>query len=82
MNDAEFAIAWSVLLKLETEAEDAAEFYDAVEKMLGPEGLIRGLALCTAVMREHLREHAARLGCDCGSDEWLRREQLDNARRP
>jgi hypothetical protein len=40
------------------------------------EGLDSGWALVAARLRQALLEHARELGCDCGSPEWLRSEQL------
>jgi hypothetical protein len=86
--DAELPITWGLFVKLETasqtvpegELADVSEFYDVAVAEIGEEGLLRGWALAAAVLREHLREHAVRLGCDCASDDWLRREQLHHAR--
>jgi hypothetical protein len=38
-----------------------------------------GLALVASFMRDALRTHAGRLGCDCGSDAWLDRAIYANA---
>lgn len=40
---------------------------------------MRGWALVAAVLRKYLQNHAAKLGCAYGSDEWLQREQVYNA---
>lgn len=39
----------------------------------GHEALTAGLALVAAILRQELRRHAAKTGCDCGSEDWLAR---------
>jgi hypothetical protein len=53
---------------------------DLVEEY-GEEELMAGLALVASFMRDALRGHAERLGCDCGSDSWLDRAVYANAVR-
>jgi hypothetical protein len=51
---------------------------DLVEEF-GEEELMVGLALVASFMRDALRNHAERFGCDCGSDAWLDRAIYANA---
>jgi hypothetical protein len=45
----------------------------------GEEEIMAGLALVAAFIRDALRHHGERLGCDCGSAEWLDRAVYANA---
>jgi hypothetical protein len=80
---AELPITWALFTKLEMapmgELEDAWDYYDAAVEQVGEDGLLRGWALVAAVLRKSLQDHAAEVGCDCGSDAWLAREQIFNA---
>jgi hypothetical protein len=83
---AELPIVWGLFRALETACEGdglpdstVASLGEAAEAQLGVDGLLRGWALTAAVLRARLQEHAARVGCSCGSDEWLLREQIYNA---
>jgi hypothetical protein len=49
------------------------------EEAIGTDGLLSGWHLLAAWLRARLIEHAQTVGCDCGSDEWLRQVRLDNA---
>jgi hypothetical protein len=51
---------------------------DLVEEY-GEEELMMGLALVAAFIRDALRTHGERLGCDCGSDAWLDKAIYANA---
>jgi hypothetical protein len=51
---------------------------DLVEEY-GEEELMAGLALVAASLRDALRNHAAELECDYGTDEWLDRVVYANA---
>jgi hypothetical protein len=51
---------------------------DLVEEF-GEEELMAGLALVASFMRDALRTHAERLGCDCGSDQWIDKVVFANA---
>ena len=42
-------------------------------KEFGEKSLMTGLALVSTVLRYELLRHAAKLGCDCGSNAWLER---------
>lgn len=83
----EFSIAWSLFVELEQVEEDGRDLpdpavddlLDGAESTIGTGGLLSGWALCAAYLRRRLTEHAQTVGCDCGSQEWLRRVQLDNA---
>jgi hypothetical protein len=79
----ELPITWGLFIKLETapmgELEDAWAFEEAAEAEIGVDGLLRGWALVAAVLRKHLQDHAEKMGCDCGSEDWLQREQIFNA---
>jgi hypothetical protein len=80
---AELPITWGLFVKLEMapdgELEDVWEYHADAEDAIGEDGLLRGWALVATVLRRYLQDHAAKLGCDCGSDEWLEREQVYNA---
>jgi hypothetical protein len=80
---AELPITWGLFTNLEMapegELEDAWEFARAADGEIGMDGLHRGWHLVAALLRKYLQDHAAKLGCDCGSEEWLRREQVVNA---
>jgi len=43
------------------------------------EALLKGWSVVAGRLRLALREHAERLGCDCGSEEWLEAERLNIA---
>jgi hypothetical protein len=51
---------------------------DLVEEY-GEEEIMAGLALVASFIRDALRTHAERLGCDCGSTAWLDRAVYANA---
>jgi hypothetical protein len=51
---------------------------DLVEEF-GEEEIMAGLALVASFIRDALRTHAERLGCSCGSSEWLDRAVHANA---
>lgn len=57
--------------------EAVREFYEAAVAEIGDDGLMRGWHLVAAKLRDRLQEHAQ--ACECGSDEWLEREQVSNA---
>jgi hypothetical protein len=80
---AELPITWGLFVKLqmapEGELEDVWDYNTAAEAEIGVDGLMRGWDLVACVLLKYLRDHAAKLGCDCGSDEWLQREQVYNA---
>ena len=56
-------------------AQEINDMDAADELWCGFEGsdaeLVRGMTLVAAVLRKHLVDHAEKLGCPCGSDEWL-----------
>jgi hypothetical protein len=39
--------------------------------------LVRGMTLAATVLRKSLLEHVERIGCPCGSEEWLAERLLD-----
>jgi hypothetical protein len=78
------AIVWALFTKLEG-VEGAGRdlpdpevdaFFDAAEAEIGYDGLMGGWAIVAALLRKRLIEHAEQVGCDCGSDDWLTREQF------
>jgi hypothetical protein len=78
------AVTWGLFVKLEA-AEEAGRdlpdpevdaFFEAAEAEIGTHGLLSGWAIVGAYLRHKLIEHAETLGCDCGSPDWLEREQL------
>ena len=80
------AIVWGLFVLLETIADQDRDlpdpevdaFLEAAEAEIGPDGLLSGWAVA-AILRKHLIDHAEKVGCDCGSPEWLEREQLHPA---
>lgn len=80
---AELPITWALFVKLQEapmgELEDVWAFEEAAEEQIGVDGLMRGWDLVACYLLARLREHAVHLGCDCGSDEWLRRVQIQVA---
>ena len=48
----------------------------------GAESLTIGLALVSSVLRYEVLRHAAKLGCDCGSDAWLERMTYAHNAKP
>jgi hypothetical protein len=80
-----FLVTWGLFRALEA-AETLPdptvdELLEAAEDEIGTDGLLSGWALVAALLRHHLLRHADQLGCDCGSPEWLEREQLHLASR-
>lgn len=83
----EFAITWSLFAELEQVEEDGRLLPDpavddlvaGAEETIGTGGLLSGWALVAAYLRARLIEHSQTVGCECGSQDWLRRVQLDNA---
>jgi hypothetical protein len=83
----EFSITWSLFAELEQVEEDGRDLPDpevdalvaGAESTIGTEGLLSGWALVAAWLRARLIEHAQTVGCDCGSQNWLRREQIRHA---
>jgi hypothetical protein len=55
--------------------------YEAALAELDGQDFDSGWALVAARLRQALLDHASRIGCDCGSLEWLEREQLHYAER-
>ena len=76
-----------MFVELEQVEEDGRELPDpavddlvaGAEETIGTDGLLSGWALLAAYLRARLIEHAQTVGCDCGSQDWLRRVQLDSA---
>jgi hypothetical protein len=57
------------------------DLYEDAIKEIDGQGMDSGWALVAARLRQVLVEHAETLGCDCGSLDWLEREQLHYAQR-
>lgn len=84
------AVVWGLFVLLEMTAEQDKDlpdpevdaFLEAAEAEVGTDGLLSGWAIVAAILRKHLIDHADTLGCDCGSPEWLAREQLHLAGQP
>jgi len=82
----EFSITWALFAKLEEICEhgqlpDPAvdDLVAGAEETIGTDGLLSGWGLVAACLRARLVEHSQTVGCDCGSEDWLRRVQVDNA---
>ena len=78
------AVVWGLFVLLERTADQDKDFpddevdafFEAAEAEIGTDGLLSGWAIVAALLRKHLIELAEKLGCDCGSPEWLEREHL------
>ena len=68
--------AWQMFTALETEDSDLIW---AITDEYPPEDLLSGMGLVAARLRRALQEHAHKVGCDCGSDAWLREEGMNFA---
>lgn len=81
---AELPITWGLFVKLQTapmgKLEGVWAFEEAAEAEIGVDGLLRGWDLVAAYLCRSLREHAEQLGCDCGTDDWLKRVQIETAK--
>jgi hypothetical protein len=70
-----YATAWAMFVLQETDRLEMAD-----ELWAGFEGddaeLVRSMTLVAAVLRKVVRDHAEKVGCDCGSDHWLEEELL------
>lgn len=82
----EFTICWALFVELEEVCEHGQLPDPAVDNLvagaestIGTDGLLSGWALVAAFLRARLIEHSETVGCDCGSEEWLRQVQFDNA---
>jgi hypothetical protein len=64
-----YRAAWALFRALETEDYAMAE---EIARTWEPMDLQRGLTLVAASLRQSLQEHAREVGCDCGSDSWLK----------
>lgn len=86
MSDADpFLISWGLFRALEA-AETLPDptvdsLLEGAEAEIGTDGLLSGWAITAAYLRHKLIEHAETLGCECGSVEWLEREQIHLANR-
>jgi hypothetical protein len=84
VNDATpFLVTWSLFRALEA-ADDLPDpvvddLYENAIEQIGGDGLDSGWALVAARLRQALQDHAERVGCNCGSLEWLEAEQLRQA---
>ncbi len=74
-NDLEcYRAAWSLFVGLERADGTSADIREEYD----PAFLLTGMGVVATRLRQALLEHAKRVGCDCGSDEWLERERLHN----
>jgi len=87
MNDADpFLVVLGLFRALEA-AEDRLPdptvdgLYEGALAELDGQDLDSGWALLAARLRQVILDHAAEVGCDCGSLAWLEREQLHHARK-
>jgi hypothetical protein len=78
-----FLITWGLFRALEATCEHGElpdptvdELFEAAEGEIGVDGLLSGWGLVAARLRQALVEHAETVGCDCGSEGWMEREQL------
>jgi hypothetical protein len=81
-----FLTCWGLFRSLETACEGAGlpdetvnALYEAALDEIGGEGLDRGWHLVAARLRQVILEHAQQVGCNCGSLEWMEREQFHHA---
>jgi hypothetical protein len=76
----EFLIAWGLFRKLEAAEQlpdpEVDRFVEAALDQVGEDGLLSGWGIVASILCQYLREHAAALGCDCGSLEWMEKVGL------
>jgi len=84
-----FLVTWGLFRALETACEGKGlpdptvdDLYEQALDEIGGDGLDRGWHLVATLLRQVILEHAAAVGCDCGSLEWLEREQFHHAEHP
>ena len=73
------ALAYFVAVETDPMTDEANETAELLIAQYGEDEIMSGLALVAAFMRDALRSHAERVGCDCGSDSWLDRAVYANA---
>jgi hypothetical protein len=81
-----FLVVLGLFRALEAAGDDlpdpvVTDLYEAALAELGGQEMDSGWALVAARLRQALLEHADRVGCSCGSLEWLEAEQLHYAER-
>jgi hypothetical protein len=81
----EFAITWALFSELEEAVRDwklpdptVDGLMEGAEDTIGTDGLLSGWALVATFLRARQLEHAETVGCDCGTDAWLRWVQFEN----
>ena len=86
MADRGFLVTWGLFRALETALDGDGlpdrtvdDLYEAALEEIGCGGLHEGWHLVATQLRQSLIHHAEELGCDCGSLQWLEREQLGRA---
>jgi hypothetical protein len=70
---AAYRATWSLFIAIE---HGDQETIDAIVDEYDNATLLEGWHVVAARLRLALREHGERLGCTCGSDEWLESERF------
>ena len=73
------ALAYFVAVETDPMTDEANKLAGDLVEEYGEEELMVGLALVAAFLRDALRNHAAQLECNCGTDEWLDKVVYANA---
>jgi hypothetical protein len=81
-----FLVVLGLFRALEAAGDDLPDpavdaLYEAALAELDGQEFDSGWALVAARLRQVILDHAETLGCDCGSLDWLEREQLHYAGR-
>jgi hypothetical protein len=69
---AAFRITWSLFTAIERSDQETIE---AIWQETDDDTLLHGWHCVAKRLRQALQQHAERVGCDCGSDEWLELER-------
>jgi hypothetical protein len=76
-------VVWALFTKREAAETlpdpEVEAFFEAAEAQIGVDGLLSGWGIVAARLRQMILGHAT--ACDCGSLEWMQREQLHLANR-
>ena len=73
---AAYRATWALFIAIEAGDNDVIE---AIWEEYDETTLLKGWSVVAGRLRMALLEHAERLGCDCGSEEWLEAERLNIA---
>ena len=73
---AAYRATWALFIAIEAGDNDMIE---AIWMAYDEEALLKGWSVVAGRLRMALLEHAERLRCSCGSEEWLEAERLNIA---